>query len=199
MRSACWIVLTAALAACSGDDGGSGSGAPKPHLRVSTRFDVTSIEGTGTSPFDALQDQTIDFDIVWAHASFDTPPDVEVGCRSSLFGFETPVRTAYGSSADVVQSEILDPLGEWLVGLSICEPPGDPPRVGFSAIDAERRVSFVCDGFPESAQKMGEQGPILTTFTATQCKTEIEYLPNGRKLTSPSVSILIETGPAQLP
>lgn len=162
---------------------------------------MTSIEGAGTSPLDVLQDQPIDFDVVWQHAGLVTDDgDEQGGCYGSSFGGDLAVSTAYGASAELVQSEILDRLDEWKIALHLCEPGIDQPRSSFHAANADIFAAFNCAGIPDSAQVYASEGrPAMTTFTATECEAKIEYLANGRTLKNASVSIRIETGPAQLP
>ena len=161
---------------------------------------MTSAHGTNPSPLDSLADQTIDIDIVWPTVNSNTGDGSDTaGCKTTAV-YATATRTAHGSSASVVQTEILDRLDDWDVRLQLCDSGAGQSSIAVDAAINELNLVFGCFGIPASAMRKNSTGfPILTSFTATQCSATILDVVNVTTLSNPSFSIEFTTGPDELP
>lgn len=178
-----------ALVGCGGDESG-------PALEVTTSFTVTSVSGSGTSPLDALDAQTIDFDIVFTAVDYNAGPGIDPpGCRRRVFGFAPSTKA---SASAVVQSAILDRLESWSVSLQLCDS-GQATLAVDAAID-ELNLNFGCGMIPTAAMRKDASGsPVLTSFTASNCFATILDVVNNRVVESSGFGVTITTGRAELP
>lgn len=183
------VVASLVLASC----GGSGD-----DLRVHTSFLVTGSGGTEPSPLDPLVNQTLDVDIVWAQTDSHLGDDSDsAGCKTTvLLGSST--KTAHGSTAMLVQTEILDRLPDWDLRLQLCDAGAGQSSVTIDAAINELNLAFGCFGVPASAQKKRGDYPVVTSFTATQCSATILDVVNARPFGNQSFSLTITTGPDEL-
>ena len=188
MRHA-WLAL---LAACGGaDDEG-------PPLSVKTAFVVSEQAGSGQSVLDPLYMHMIDIEVVC--------PTINVlrgyqgdtaDCKSTVIESFPAERTAAGATAQLVQTELLDPLEFWDVRIQLCTT-GKPSITLHSEI-ARLNLAFGCFGIPAAAMVREDGYPQLTSFTATECSATILDVAVNRVLSNPSFSITFETGPSELP
>lgn len=179
---------------------GAGCGGPAgDDLTAHTSFVVTSAQGSTPSPLDPLADQTIEIDVVWPTIQSNNGDGSDpAGCKTTAL-FAASTRTAHGSSAGVVQTEILDRLPDWDVRLQLCDASGQS-SIALEAVINELNLSFGCFGVPASAMKRNGGGfPIMTSFTATQCSATILDVVNVKVLSNPDFSIVFTTGPDELP
>src|SRR4051812_41785815 len=112
MRSACVLAL---LTACGGDSSG-------PPLVVATTFMVTDKTGSApTAPIDPLYQMTVDFDVVFSKIDTARGDEADtVDCLSTRVESTPALDTAYGDTAAVMQTEVLDMLGGWDVRFQLC-------------------------------------------------------------------------------
>ncbi len=190
MRSA-WLAVL--LAACGSDDPPSDG----PPLTATTSFVVTDVTGAGSSPLDALAGMTIDMTVVF--------PDVIVtqgyegdsaDCKSEIVEWPEATRTANGTAAQIVQTEILDRLPYWDVRIQLCKT-GKSSILLHSEI-APLNLAYGCFGIPSSAMVEKDGFPQLTSFVATECSATILDVVNNRILSNPIFSVTFETGPSRL-
>lgn len=180
------------LAACGGDDGGG------PPLVAKTSFVVSERSGVGPSPLDPIYMQTIDMEVVFHDfAAMRGYEGDTAECKSTVLETFPAERTAFGASASVVQTEVLDKLAFWDVRLQLCTA-GASSIVLHSEI-AELNLAYGCFGIPAAAMVRKDGYPQLTSFTATQCSATILDVVNNRILSNPDFAITFETGPSQLP
>ncbi len=185
MRLAYVAVL---VAACGGGSGSS--------LDVKTSFQVTNYHPGRPSPLDPLNGQTIDIDVSWAkvdsnHGDGSDP----TGCKSTYVGLIASTRTANGATANLVQTQILDPLPDWDVHLQLCTSASESTVILESVID-RLNLTFGCFGIPASAMQLDGAGfPELTSFTATQCSSTILDVDNNCILGNDNFSMTIAVGP----
>jgi hypothetical protein len=186
------LVLIAAMAGCGGSDGDA--------MTMHTSFVVTSVQGSNPSPLDPLANQTIDITVKWAGVqSLNGAGSDPAGCKTmTLYG--PAERNASGSSAALVQTEILDRLNDWDVRFQLCDAGAGKSSFAVDSSINELNTAFGCFGIPASAQRKGGDGyPQVTTFTATDCSSTILDVVNVKELSNPSFSMSITTGPDALP
>jgi len=175
-----WLV---ALGACGSDDGTSG-----PPLRAKTTFVVTEQTGAGQSPLDPLYTQTIDIEVVFPDVVVtkgyegDTPE-----CKSKMIESPMADRTAFGDTAQLVQTELLDRLAYWDVRFQLCST-GKSSVVLHSEI-APLNLAFGCFGIPAAAVMRKDGYPRMSSFIATECSATILDVVANRVLSNPSFTI----------
>ena len=168
-------------------------------LALHTSFTVTST-GANPSPLDPLASQTIDVDIVWNVVNNGNGAGTDpMGCKSmTLFGPAT--RTAHGGTATLVQTEILDRLGDWDLRLQLCDAGAGQSSLALDSAINELNLALGCFGIPASAMRKGGDGyPRISSFTATECSATILDVVNNKELSSQGYSITVTTGPDELP
>ena len=175
-----WLV---GLVACGGDDGVSG-----PPLVAKTSFVITNQAGAGQSPLDPLYMHTLDIEITFPEVNVihgyegDTPE-----CKSTVIEAPMAVRTAFGETQQLAQTELLDRLEWWDVRFQLCTT-GKSSVVLHSEI-APLNLAFGCFGIPAAAVMRKDGYPRMSTFVATECSATILDVVANRVLSNSNFSI----------
>ena len=170
----CLIILAAALAyACSSSSSGN-------KLEVTPTMTVNVVSGSGTSPLEPLVGQQISFEIAFAAPGIGHDP--EGGCPTTIYGEMVADKTATGSTAALVQSNILGILPYWEAVLSVCTPTSGSSFVLRSDNEAGLGLNFTCFDLPPAALGINSDGePRMDTLTTTgRCTATLYDQLNGR-------------------
>jgi len=168
-----WILVAALVYACSSSSGGD-------KLTVTPTMTVTAVSGSGTSPLEPLVGQQISFDVEFVAPGIGHDP--EGGCPTTVYGEMVATKTATGSTASLVQSNILGILPYWEAVLAVCNPTSGSSFVLRSDNSAGLGVNFTCFDLPPDALGINGDGqPRMGTFMTTgRCTATVYDQLNGR-------------------
>jgi len=168
------LFLVAALVyACSSSSGGD-------KLTVTPTMTVTAVSGSGTSPLEPLVGQQISFEVAFVSPTLGHDP--EGGCPTTVYGEMVATKTATGSTAALVQSDILGILPYWEAALEVCNPTSASSFVLRSDNQAGLGLIFTCFDLPPPALGINADGePRMDTFTTTgRCTATLYDQLNAR-------------------
>jgi hypothetical protein len=148
-------------------------------LRITSTMTVTPVSGTGTSPLEPLVGQVISFSITFGAP--DRAYEPQNNCPTTIYGRQSAT-SATGSTATVVQTEMLDHLPYWEALLSVCMPLSGSSVTLRSDNQAGLGVSFGChDLAPSLLELDGDGHPRWSTFVEMSgCDATIYDQLNGR-------------------
>jgi hypothetical protein len=173
-------------------------------VSITTSFTVTTLSGHGPSPFDVLANQGVSLSVVLDGPAISHDHEM-VGndvCRVTRAQSENAQRTASGDTADLVQTQILDPLPEWAAQLETCVAPDNSytSSLGIVAVIDPLNVRLDCSTVPQSVTAHDAAGyPELVTFEATDCTAQILDVVNNRSLEATGFVVDLDTGGDQVP
>ena len=187
------LVALVALAAC---------GSKSHEITIDASFLVDMHNGTGmaTSPLAPLIGQTIDVEVTLDEANtyIDDSGDAP-GCHSRYYEVSTAGRTAFGTAAPTVTTQILDMLPDWYVRMQLCDTPSQSSLTAVATIDS-LNLAYACGTVPPNSQVHASDGyPELLSVVATGCSSTILDVVNNLEIGSGSFTMTIETNPAHIP
>jgi len=196
-----WLLVTAITAACGCGGGDAGPAAP---LAVTIKFTVSSETGHGPSPLDVLVGHAEEIHVELPAPQLAQTANQDGSCLTTVLfeAADMPVTaTATGDDAALVQSMLLDRLPAWDVDLQACAGAATPAVLAINGDINELNVRFDCAGVPASATTTKDAGgyPVLSSFTATTCTSDILDVVNNRDLLSTGFSVEVATHAAHLP
>jgi hypothetical protein len=171
----------------------SGCTAPAYDLRATSTLTVTPQSGAGESPFEALVDQTITVEITFAAANHSFGADVPT-CSESTYEQIEPAKIATGAMPDLVQTQILGALPDWIATLELCTPASGSSVQIRSDNSAGLALTVGCHDLPPNAQgRDGDNHPTWTSVElATNCDATLYDQLRGRLYGGTNVSMRID-------
>ena len=173
------------MVGCGGDDDGT-----QGNLVVTSTFTLTPASGSGATPFDALANQVVSFEIEFANSTDDLL-DVEP-CTRLVTSADGPPAVASGATAADVKGNILDALDGWEMRLDLCAAPTRSSVSLFSDNERGLGVSLGCLQLPATAEITNSDGdPQWAAMMPGECSGFVYDQFHGHDYSAESLALAI--------
>jgi hypothetical protein len=179
-----WLIVLAVV----------GCGSPDYALRMTSTYTVGVESGSGTSPLEPLVGQAITVEITFVKPNHGYDSSMPT-CKDTNFEQLMPARVATGAMPDLVTTQILDMLPDWIATLEVCNPVSGSSTEIRSDNEAGLAMTVGCHQLPTSLETMDDKGnPAWASADITSgCDVTLYDQLNGRLYNGSNVSLRIDS------